>query len=50
MLRLNFRSTNNEVKYEGMVVDLKLGKDIRITEIRIYNDSKFVVNQVTGEF
>lgn len=49
-LRLDFKEINNEVEYESMVVGLKLAREIEINEIRIYNDSQLVVNQISGEF
>lgn len=43
-LRLDFKVTNNEAKYETMIIGLKLAREISINEICIYSNSQLVVN------
>ncbi|XP_019223390.1 PREDICTED: uncharacterized protein LOC109205168 [Nicotiana attenuata] len=42
--------TNNEAKYEAMVVGLELAKEMGIEQIEIKSDSQLVVNQMQGNY
>ena len=48
--RLGFKASNNEAKYEALLVGLRtvLGMDAR--DVEIYSDSRLVVSQVQGSF
>lgn len=47
-LIFNFRTTNNEAKYEALLARLQLAKELEAKKIKIELDSKFVVGQVHG--
>ena len=49
-LGLEFHATNNDSKHEALIVGLKLAKELEITKLDVFCDSKLVVNQVTGKF
>ncbi|XP_057465711.1 uncharacterized protein LOC130755326 [Actinidia eriantha] len=49
-LRFNFPATNNEAEYEALIAGLRSATKLGVPELRIHNDSKLVVNQVTGKF
>ena len=49
-LRLEFRATNNDPEYEALIAGLKLAKELKITKLDIFCDTKIVVNQVIEKF
>ncbi|XP_071714610.1 uncharacterized protein [Rutidosis leptorrhynchoides] len=49
-LRFNFDVTNNEAKYEALLVGLNLARKKNITQLRAYVDSQLVANQFNGSF
>ena len=49
-LRLEFPVLNNEAEYEALLAGLRLAKEMRVKQLRIYNDSQLVVNQVNGDY
>ena len=48
--RLGFRASNNEAKYEAMLVWLRTVLDMGARDVEIYSDSRLVVSQVQGSF
>ena len=48
-LMLEFPASNNEAEYEALLVGLRLAKEIRVKQLRIYSDLQLVVNQVNGD-
>ncbi|KAF7822058.1 reverse transcriptase [Senna tora] len=48
--KLAFTCTNNEAKYEALVLGLSIAKEMGIQHILIKGDSNLVVKQVTGQF
>ena len=38
-LRLEFPASNNEAEYEALLAGLRLAKEMRIKQLKIYNDS-----------
>ena len=48
--RLGFRASNNEAKYEALLVGLKTILGIGARDVEIYSDSRLVVSQVQGSF
>ena len=48
--RLGFPASNNEVKYETLLVRLRMSRQIGANMIQLHCDSWLVVSQVTGEF
>ena len=49
MVCLDFSTTNNEAKYEALVVDLDLAKAAGATSVVIYYDSQVITNQVNED-
>ena len=49
-LKFNFKTTNNQVKYEALVVDLQLAKEIGARSLNIWSDSQLVITQLKGEY
>ena len=50
MVRLDFPTTNNEIKYEALVAGLDLTKATGATSVVVYYDSQVVTNQVNGDY
>ena len=48
-LRLNFSATNNEVEYEALLRGMMMVQKMRGKAIRVFSDSKLVVEQVRGD-
>ena len=46
--RLGFKAFNNEVKYEALLVGLRVVLDLGAKKVKVYSDSRLVVNQVQG--
>lgn len=49
-LKLDFPYSDNVVEYEDLVINLFSALQIGIRRLRVYGDSKLVVQQVNGEF
>ncbi|XP_059646646.1 uncharacterized protein LOC132293265 [Cornus florida] len=49
-IRLEFRATNNEVKYEALLARLKLAKELKVKSLVAFSDSQLIVRQVTGKY
>ena len=49
-LRLNFPITNNKAEYEAFIAGLQFTSKLKVLKLYNFNDSKLVVNQVTGKF
>ncbi|KAL8154476.1 hypothetical protein AgCh_000007 [Apium graveolens] len=49
-LKLDFPTTNNEAEYEALIAGLDLAKAVRVKNLKVCGDSRFVVAQVNGEF
>ena len=45
-LHFRFQTLNKEAKYEALIAGLHLVREIQACNLRIYNDSQLVVNQV----
>ena len=48
-LRLGFSATNNEAKYEALLVGMVMVQKISKKAVEIFSDSRLVVGQVMGE-
>ena len=48
-LRLGFSATNNEAKYETLLIGMTMVQRMRGKAVEIYSDSRLVVGQVKGE-
>ncbi|KAF7152305.1 hypothetical protein RHSIM_Rhsim01G0158700 [Rhododendron simsii] len=49
-LRFEFKATNNEAKYEALVVGLELAKAVGVKHLLAKSDSQLVVGQVLEEY
>nr|GEU73512.1 reverse transcriptase domain-containing protein [Tanacetum cinerariifolium] len=49
-IRFEFKTTNNEAKYEALLEGLRIAKEIRVQELTIFIDSQLVANQVNRLF
>nr|GEX36236.1 protein NYNRIN-like [Tanacetum cinerariifolium] len=49
-IRFDFKTTNNEAKYEALLIDIHIVMDMEIKNLDIYVDLQFVANQVKGIF
>ena len=49
-LRLEFLASNNEAEHKALLARLCLAKEMRVEQIRIYNDSQLVVNQINEHY
>lgn len=49
-LHFNFKTTNNAVEYEALIVGLDLAKGLKIKSLVINTDSQFVANQIQGSY
>ena len=43
-LRLEFPASNNEAEYEALIAGLRLAKEMRLEQVKVYIDSQLVVN------
>ncbi|XP_030926587.1 uncharacterized protein LOC115953191 [Quercus lobata] len=48
--RLGFKVSNNEAEYVALLVELRVVSDLGVKEVKVYLDSRLVVNQVQGSF
>ena len=49
-LRLDFSATNNEAKYEALLMGIAMVQKMGGKSIKVFSDSRLVVGQVKGEF
>ena len=50
MIRLDFPTTNNEVKYKALVVGLDLARAAGAENVVVHYDSQVVISQVNGSY
>ena len=48
--KLHFPCSNNEAKYETLVVGLKASKRLGIKRLKVFGDSELVINQIEGTY
>jgi len=48
--KLCFACSNNEVEYETLVIGLKASKRLGIKRLKVFGDSKLVINQIEGTY
>ncbi|GJR04747.1 reverse transcriptase domain-containing protein [Tanacetum coccineum] len=49
-LRLNFKSTNNQAKYEALLAGLRIAKKMGVQSLAVNVDSKLVASQINGNY
>ncbi|XP_028101639.1 uncharacterized protein LOC114300959 [Camellia sinensis] len=49
-LRFLFEASNYEAEYEALIAGLRLARDIGVSHIQVFSDSKLIVGQITGKF
>ena len=49
-LKFNFRVTNNQAKYEALVADLQLAKEVGVGTLSIKSDLQLIITQIKGEY
>ena len=49
-VQLKFSATNNEVEYEGILMELRLGKVLGAQNLLVQNNLKLVIGQIKGEY
>ena len=49
-LRLGFLTTNNEVEYEALMMEMVMVQKIGGKSIKVFSDLRLVVSQVKGQF
>ena len=49
-IRLDFPTSNNEIEYESILVEIDLAQSVSSEKLLIHNDSQLVVGQVNGEY
>jgi ribonuclease HI len=49
-LRLEFRTTNNEVEYEAVIAGLGLAFELGAESVEVRSDSQVIVGHIRGEF
>lgn len=48
--KLEFSCTNNEAKYEALIIGLTTTLNMGILRLRVQGDLKLIIKQVNGEF
>lgn len=48
-LHLEFVTTNNEAEYEALIIGLGITKEQGVLDLRIYSNSKPVIDHVKGD-
>ena len=49
-IRLDFPTSNNDIEYESILVEIDLAQSVSSEKLLIHNDSQLVVGQVNGEY
>ena len=49
-VQLKFPATNNEAEYEGILMELRLGKAVEAKNLLVQSDSKLVIGQIKEEY
>ena len=49
-LRFGFKASNNEAKYEALIVGLKPTEEMKVESLEIFSDSQLVVCHINDEY
>ena len=50
VLWFEFSTINNGAKYEALIAGLKIAKELKVDNLKIYSDSQLVVGQVNSTY
>lgn len=50
VLQFKFQASNNEAKYEALIMGLRLAKTMDTQNVRVLGDSQVVVNQFNEDY
>ena len=48
-LCFTFFVSNNEAKYEALIISLILAVELKVSELRVFNDSQLIIGQIRGD-
>lgn len=49
-LIITSKASNNEAEYEALIAELRITKEVGVTSLQVYCDSKLVVNPVKEDY
>ena len=49
-IKLTFPCSNNQAEYEALAIGLDLAKEMKVSTLKIYEDSNLIIRQVNGDF
>ncbi|XP_072054888.1 uncharacterized protein [Arachis hypogaea] len=49
-LKFEFPCSNNQAKYEALIIGLKLAEEVGATKVVVFSDSHVVTSQINGEY
>ncbi len=49
-VRLGFLASNNETKYEALLIGLKSARCLRADRLQVFYDSQLIARQISGEY
>ena len=49
-LHFGFQASNNKTEYEALIAELKLAKELKVNNLKVYSDSQLEVNQVNETY
>ncbi|KAL0420618.1 UNVERIFIED_CONTAM: Ribonuclease HI [Sesamum latifolium] len=49
-IKFEFKASNNEAKYEALVLGMRMAQDAGVTHLLAYFDSQLILKQVNGEY
>nr|XP_010923030.1 uncharacterized protein LOC105046215 [Elaeis guineensis] len=50
VLQFNFKASNNQAEYEGLLAGLKIAKELDINSLKVFTDSQLIAGQIKDEF
>ena len=49
-LQFGFKTLNNEVEYEAILVGLRMSKALKVKRVHVKSDSQLVVSEITAQY
>ncbi|KAL0462198.1 UNVERIFIED_CONTAM: hypothetical protein Slati_0107400 [Sesamum latifolium] len=50
VIKFDFKASNNEAKYEALVLGMRMAQDTGALHLMAYSDSQLIVKKVSGEY